>query len=157
MDTDKTNKHGTYQCVVRVEKKVFLPLILFAGALFCVGWYYSVTWYGLVILCVPLVFASIAVLWWPVIEPANGVLRERALLFGYKQLKEKFTPLNEFVEVFYKYTPSSGRDTDYSLGLLHKTGRKVWIGGCWNTRRAVEVKAWEISCKTNIPLKEWPV
>ena len=157
LNTDKTSASGTYKCVVRIEKKVFLPSLLFFGLVLCVGLYCSAAWYWLVIVCLPFAVASVAVLWWPVIEPANGVFRERALLFGKKRLSERVVPLNEFAEIFYELDYSGQRDTsDYRLGLRHKAGRKIWVEGCWNTRRSVEETAWEISCKTGIKLTEWP-
>jgi len=156
LNTDKASGAHTYKCVVRFEKKISLPVQLFVGIVVCVGLYYAIAWYWLVAVCLPLEVVSLAVLWWPVIEPANGVVRERALLFGKKSLRERLTPLTEFTEIFYEYGPSDGGDTNYRLGLRHKTGRKFWVEERWTIRRAVEEAAWEISCKTGIKLTEWP-
>ena len=156
METDKTDKCCTYKCIVKLEKKIFLPLQMLVGVTLCVGLYLSAAWYWLVAICLPLEVASISVLWWPVIDPPNAVFRERALLFGKKLISERVTPLGEFVEVFYEYVPSGDRDTNYQLGLRHKSGRKFWVEGSWTIRRGVEAKAWEISCRTGIKLKEWP-
>jgi hypothetical protein len=157
MDTDEKNRHRTYKCVVRFEKKALLPAQFLVGVALGTGLYFSAEWYWLVVACMLFELAGIAVMWWPAIEPERGIVRERALLFGKRQLSERVMPLGEFVEIFYKYNPGDGGDTNYRLGLRHKTGRKLWIEGCWPTRRSVETIAWEISCKTGVKLKEWPV
>ena len=156
MNTEKALQPHPYKCVVRFEKRLFVPAQLVAGAGLCVGLYFTAAWYWLVMFCLPLEVASIAVLWWPMIEPTNRVVRERALLFGKKMLAERITPLNEFTEIFYEHTPNSDGDSNYRLGLRHNTGRKLWVGGNWEIRRAVEATAWELSCTTGIKLKERP-
>lgn len=134
-----------------------MPLQLLIGVCLCLGLYFHVAWYWLTAICLPLELVSVGVLWWPVIEPSNGVLRERALLFGKKNLSERVWPLSEFVEIFYEYTPSQDSDTrNYRLGLRHKSGRKFWVEGVWTIRRSVEAKAWEISCKIGIKLTAGP-
>jgi hypothetical protein len=152
----KTNEQPIriYNCVVRLEKKVFWPSFSMALIIIGVGLYFSIALYWLGILCFPILLAGIAILWWPVIEPTNGILRERALLFGHKNLKEKTTPLNEFVEIFYERFNGDVGDSNFRLGLLHKTGRKIWVGGNWAIQRSVEETAWQISCDTGIKIRD---
>jgi hypothetical protein len=154
MNTDKTSMSRNYKGVVRIDNKSFLALLLLDGVVVGAGLYYSAAWYWWAIPCLLISLASIAVLWWPVVEPTNGVVRERALLFGKKLLAERVTPLSEFIHVFYMHADNGEGDTKFRIGLRHKTGRTVWVEGCWNSQRAVEETAWEISCNTGIQLKD---
>ncbi|MCU0782780.1 MAG: hypothetical protein MUF81_01780 [Verrucomicrobia bacterium] len=157
MNTGKPIPCRTYNCVVRLEKKTFWPSLLVVVGVFGFGLYFSAVWYWLVILCLPFLMAGVAVLWWPVIEPVNGILRERALVFGRILLAERITPLNECVEIFYEWGVGSGdRSGDFCLFLRHKTGRKYRVMGSWSIRRSVEETAWQISCDTGIKLKGEP-
>src|ERR1051325_11287916 len=116
MSTEKTGALRIYKCDVRLEKKIFVPFQLLAVVVLSLGLYFSLAWYWLVTACLPFEVASIAILWWPVIDPEHDVLCERALLFGKKSLSQRITPLKEFNEVFYEYVPSDG-DGNYHLGL----------------------------------------
>jgi hypothetical protein len=104
MHTDKKNP-SNYKCVVRLEHRIFWPALLIIAAVIGISVHFGINLYWIVVICLPFLLAGVAILWWPVIEPANGVVRERVLLFGQKVLAEHTTPLNDFTEIFYKYTP----------------------------------------------------
>jgi len=153
MDTDNYIPR-TYKCIVRLEHRIFWPAFLIMAAVIGISVYFGIDWYWVVIMCLPFLLVGIAVQWFPVIEPANGIVRERALfLFGPKVLAERITPLNDFTEIFYIWTPGDSSQSDYRLGPRHKTGRKLWIDGCWTIPRSVEETAWQISCDTGIRLR----
>jgi len=157
MDTDK-NIPRNYKCAVRLEHRIFWPALFTIAAVIGISMHVGINWYWVVVICLPFLLAGVAVLWWPVIEPANGVVRERVLLFGQKVLAERITPFNEFVEIFYEWGEGSGNGLgNYCLGLRHKSGRKFWVEGSWAIPRTVEETAWQISCDTGIRLKGEPV
>jgi hypothetical protein len=155
MDTDK-NHFRTYKCSPHPEWRLFLPAVIAIAAVIGISLRFGVSWYWPVATCPPFLLTGFAIVWWPVIEPASGILRERALLFSRRVLAERTVPLTDFTEIFYEAVYGDVGDSDFRLGLRHKTGRKFWVEGRWAIRRSVEEKAWEISCKTGIKLTEWP-
>ena len=156
MDTDN-NHLRTYKCSPHPDLRFFLPAVFALVVAIGFSFHFGESWYWVVAICLPLVLTGFAVVWWPVIEPVNGIVRERALLFGRRVLAERIMPLTDFTEIFFEWRNADAGESDFRLGLRHKTSRKLWVAGSWATQRSVEEIAWQISCDTGIKQKGEPV
>ena len=145
---------------VAPDRRIALPalvvgiLTVYAMVNFAFGWY----WIVLIILAT--VAAINAVHWRAFIEPANGVVREEARLFGRRLIAKRCLPLRDFVAIVFQLRGSD--DQEWWVGIRHRSGRKIWIKSCGANDTALrppgrfaEEYAWRLSCDTGLEIEEF--
>jgi hypothetical protein len=150
-------ENGGYRCrsTFRPDLRILLPALIVIAAIVWWGVSRASDWYWIVIPSLVVFALGACVSWRFTIEPANGVVREQAFLYGRRILRERLIPFTEFKFVLIH---DAGGDEGQNFGvfLQHNSGRRLLVKGCGPTPRPAEELAWRISCDTGIKLKGDP-
>ncbi|EEF61730.1 hypothetical protein [Pedosphaera parvula] len=132
------------------EPRIWGPAIVIIAAIVWYGANHALDWYWIVVPSLIIFFVGTSVIWRFTIEPQNGVVREQALLFARRVVKEQLMSFADFKYIFVDRKGPEGEE--FRIFLQHCSGRKMLVK-CESTPRGAEELAWRISCDTGIKMK----
>jgi hypothetical protein len=138
------------------EARTFWPAALCAIAFLWACVHFGVGWYWCSAGIVVLVVIGFTLSKQATIDCAKRKVYEQSLLFGRRVVRTREFPFSDFEAIVYLSNSNDGSGT--SVGLRHRTGRRIWIRtfGDGGTRRGrgAEEFAWRLACDTDIEIDE---
>jgi hypothetical protein len=168
MKFESSSAHGTrpatepvtYGSEVSAELWLFRSALMLGAVAIYLCFSFAPEWYWCALSIVVALAVGGAMGWRATVEPATGVVREEARLFGRKRIAERRHRPTDFDAIVFRC--SGGESEEWWVGIRHRAGRKIWIKKCGvndpalrRPGRYAEEFAWRLSCDTGLGIEEF--